>query len=66
MFDDIYFPPEEKGKREIEFEYLQQNGMSVTEYLTKFISLERFAPGLVATEKMRADRFIEKLIYPIR
>ena len=62
-FDDMYFPPEEKRKRELEFEHLEQKGMSVAEYLAKFISLEkfapfsleRFAPCLVANEKMRVD-----------
>lgn len=48
------------------FEYLQQIGMQVDEYLAKLISLEMFAPGLVTTEKMHDDCFIEGLIYPIR
>ena len=51
VFDDIYFPPEEKRKRELEFEHVEQKGMFVAEYFAKFISLERFAPGLVANEK---------------
>lgn len=37
------------------FEYLEQWFMSMTEYLAKFICLERFAPGLVATKKMWVD-----------
>ena len=65
-FDDMYFPPEKKRKRELEFEHLEQKGMSVAEYLAKLICLERFAPGLVANEKTRADRFFEGLIYPIK
>lgn len=32
--------------------------MSVAEYLAMLFSLERFAPGLVATEKMRADQLL--------
>ena len=51
VFDDMYFPHEEKRKRELEFEHLEQKSMFVAEYLAKFISLVRFAPGLVANEK---------------
>ena len=40
--------------------------MFVAEYLAKFICLERFASSLVAIEKMRANRFFEGLIYPIK
>lgn len=52
VFNDMHFPPKEKSKRELEFEHLQQKGMLVAKYLVKFISLERFTSGLVATEKM--------------
>lgn len=35
-------------------------------YPAKFVNLERFAPTLVATENMQANRFFEGLIYPTR
>lgn len=62
----MYFLFEEKIRRELEFEYLEQEGMWVAEYLTKFISLQRFAPSLLATEKIWANQFFEGLIYPIK
>lgn len=56
-------PPEKKRKRELEFKHFEQKGMSVVTYFVNFISSERFASGLVATEKIQADRFFEALIY---
>lgn len=63
VFDDMNFPLEKKRKRELEFKHFEQKGMSVVTYLVKFISLEMFAPGLVATKKIWANRFFEALIY---
>lgn len=55
VFGKIYFPPKEKRKRELEFEYLEQKDMLVVEYFANFISLERFSPGPIAIKKMRTD-----------
>lgn len=66
MFDDMYFPPEERRGRGNQNLNTWQKGTLVAEYLAKFISLERFAPSLVSIEKIKADRFFEGLIYLIK
>lgn len=40
---------------------MEMGTMIVAEYEAKFTSQERFAPGLIATEEMQADRFFKGL-----
>ena len=44
-------------KKALEFAILVQKDDSVREYAKKFLQLERFAPGGLATDRARADKF---------
>ncbi|XP_069149602.1 uncharacterized protein [Solanum lycopersicum] len=56
----------ERDRKRAEFEGLQQNGMSVTEYEGKFHALARHASMILPTEAERVRRFVKGLIIPIR
>ena len=65
-FNDRFFPTSVRKQKAREFTNLVQGGATVEQYARRFIELERFAPHLVATEEMRADRFQEGLRHDIR
>ena len=56
-FNGQYFPESVVQKKALEFSTLAQRDDSVREYAKKFLQLERFAPGSLATDKARADKF---------
>jgi hypothetical protein len=44
-----------------EFEDLKQGSMTVSEYVTRFTKLSRYAPGNVDTDKKKQDGFLNGL-----
>ncbi|XP_063942652.1 uncharacterized protein LOC135150319 [Daucus carota subsp. sativus] len=66
LFFDKYFPTCMKNEMEMKFLGLKQEGMFVSEYLSKFLELSRFAPHQVNTEARKCQRFQEGLKPQIR
>ena len=56
-FNGQYFPESVVQKKALEFTTLAQREDSVREYAKNFLQLELFAPGILATDKARADKF---------
>ncbi|XP_041020441.1 uncharacterized protein LOC121262076 [Juglans microcarpa x Juglans regia] len=56
-FDNRFFPESTKTQKAQEFAMLVQGNLIVEQYAAKFMELERFAPHLIATEKMQAQKF---------
>ncbi|KAF5469513.1 hypothetical protein F2P56_013578, partial [Juglans regia] len=65
-FDDRFFPVSVRRQKARKFNNLVQGDMTVEQYAWKFMELGRFAPHLIATEEMRAERFQEGLLPQIR
>ncbi|XP_058217472.1 uncharacterized protein LOC131328554 [Rhododendron vialii] len=63
LFENQYFPETYRDQLREQFEKLEQGNMTVSEYATKFQSLSRFAPELVASEERKCRRF-EKGLHP--
>ena len=62
LFLAHFLPQSVRDSRAREFETLVQiEQMSVMEYNIQFMRLSRYAPHLVATEKLRVQRFLEGL-----
>ncbi|KAF3782450.1 hypothetical protein EJ110_NYTH34320 [Nymphaea thermarum] len=57
-FFSTYFPAHAKNKKMREFLDLQQNQLSLEEYVTKYRHLEVYCPHLYTTDEARADKFI--------
>ena len=60
-FNDRFFPASVRRKKAREFSSLVQGSMTLEQYARKFIELGRFAPHLIATYEMQAERFQEGL-----
>ncbi|XP_021738194.1 uncharacterized protein LOC110704684 [Chenopodium quinoa] len=60
-FREKFYPPFLRKQKAQEFINLQMNNMSITEYYNKFINLSRFAPEVVPTEELKAQRFEQGL-----
>ena len=56
-----FYPPFLRKQKAQEFINLQMNNMSITEYYNKFMNLSRFAPEVVPTEELKAQRFEQGL-----
>ena len=56
-FNGQYFPESVVQKKTLEFSTLAQREDSVREYANNFLQLERFALGILATDKARADKY---------
>ncbi|XP_021848788.2 uncharacterized protein [Spinacia oleracea] len=52
-----FYPPYLKKQKAQELIELRMEGMSITEYYSKFIELSRFAHEVLATEELRAQIF---------
>ncbi|MQL70345.1 hypothetical protein Taro_002651 [Colocasia esculenta] len=61
IFRGKYFSERVKEKKAMEFAALKQKGMSVAEYDTQFACLAVYAPHLVGTERLKANRFMDGL-----
>src|SRR3954471_4909372 len=57
LFLDKYFPLTEREKKEEEFKSLEQENMTVDQYLVVFTRLARYFPELVSTEEKKASKF---------
>ncbi|XP_021859213.2 uncharacterized protein [Spinacia oleracea] len=56
-----FYPPYLKKQKCLEYTNLIMGTMTVNEYYTKFIELMRFAPEIVPTEAIKAQRFEQGL-----
>ncbi|KAF3777051.1 Transmembrane protein, partial [Nymphaea thermarum] len=57
-FFSTYFPVQARNKKMQEFLDLQQNHLSLEEYVTKYRHLEAYCPHLYTTAEARADKFV--------
>ncbi|KAF3785930.1 hypothetical protein EJ110_NYTH19151 [Nymphaea thermarum] len=57
-FFSTYFPVQARNKKMQEFLDLQQNHLSLKEYVTNYRHLEAYCPHLYTTAEARADKFI--------
>ena len=53
LFHNHYFREIVKDTKMEEFVQLQQNNMSVSQYVAKFLELSRFAPDFISTEERK-------------
>ncbi|KAF5470927.1 hypothetical protein F2P56_011413 [Juglans regia] len=56
-FDNRFFPDSVKQLKTQEFVILTQGGLTVEQYAAKFIALGSFAPHLISTQRMQAQKF---------
>ncbi|XP_056696332.1 uncharacterized protein [Spinacia oleracea] len=56
-----FYPPFMRKQKAQEFINLRMGNMTIAEYYSKFIALSRFAPEVVATEELKAQRFEQGL-----
>ncbi|XP_057247452.1 uncharacterized protein LOC104882935 [Beta vulgaris subsp. vulgaris] len=61
-----FYPPHLRKKKCLEFTNLRMGTMTVNEYYSKFIELMRFAPEMVPTEVLKAQRFEQGLTLSIQ
>ncbi|MQM05537.1 hypothetical protein Taro_038349 [Colocasia esculenta] len=61
IFRGKYFSERVKEKKAAEFAALKQKGMSVAEYEAQSTRLAVYAPHLVGTERLKANRFMDGL-----
>ncbi|XP_035547394.1 uncharacterized protein LOC118348922 [Juglans regia] len=57
VFNDRFFPLSVREAKTREFANLKQGAMTVRQYASKFVELSRFAPHLVLTESLKAEKF---------
>ncbi|XP_021742727.1 myb-like protein I [Chenopodium quinoa] len=58
---DKFYPPFLKKQKAQEFISLAMGDMSISEYYNKFMTLSRFAPEVVPTKELKAQRFEQGL-----
>ncbi|XP_057246764.1 uncharacterized protein LOC130589514 [Beta vulgaris subsp. vulgaris] len=61
-----FYPPHLRKKQCLEFTNLRMGTMTINEYYSKFIELMRFAPEMVPTEVLKAQRFEQGLTLSIQ
>ncbi|MQM01088.1 hypothetical protein Taro_033839 [Colocasia esculenta] len=61
IFRGKYFSERVKEKKAVKFAALKQKGMTVAEYEAQFTRLAVYAPHLVGTERLKANRFMDGL-----
>ncbi|XP_058215188.1 uncharacterized protein LOC131326417 [Rhododendron vialii] len=66
LFENQYFPESYREQLRNQFERLDQGDMTVSEYATRFQTLSRFAPELVATDGRKCRRFEKGLCLSIK
>ncbi|GFZ21694.1 hypothetical protein Acr_29g0008560 [Actinidia rufa] len=66
IFREKYIPRALQNAKCAEFKQLKQIGKTVAEYKKAFTNLAEYEPHLVATDKMRAQRFEDGLRYEIK
>ncbi|XP_043699969.1 uncharacterized protein LOC122650635 [Telopea speciosissima] len=60
-FNEKYFPAHVRNNMTEEFMDLKQKNMTVAQYESKFSQLCRYAPHMVVTEELKADKFVRGL-----
>ena len=65
-FKEHFIPSVDRDKKELEFLSLEQNVMTVAQYVAKFTALSRYCTHLVATEERKSTRFVRGLKTAIR
>ncbi|XP_070045311.1 uncharacterized protein [Nicotiana tomentosiformis] len=66
LFLEKFIPFTLREEYRRQFELLQQGGMFVTQYETRFVDLARHAIILLPTEREKVRRFIDGLTFSIR
>ena len=66
IFREKYVPRVIQNTKCLEFEQLKQLEMTIADYEGSFTNLAEYAPHLVATNEMRAQRFEDELKHEIR
>ena len=61
VFLDYYFSTSVCEKKEEDFIFLKQGGMTVTQYDKNFYRLARFGPSLVMNDRNRGKKFVNGL-----
>ena len=65
-FNVTYYPDQVREQKAREFSNIQQGTVTVSEFEQKFIQLERFAPGLCATERAQTNKFVWALRFALK
>ncbi|GFS40863.1 hypothetical protein Acr_00g0070950 [Actinidia rufa] len=66
MFENQYFPESYREQLRDKFEKFEQGTMTLSEYITQYQALSRFAPELVNTEEKKCRRFEKGLHSSVR
>ncbi|GFY88890.1 hypothetical protein Acr_06g0008300 [Actinidia rufa] len=66
MFENQYFPESYREQLRDKFEKFEQGTMTLSEYITQYKALSRFASELVNTEKKKCRRFEKGLHSSVR
>ncbi|XP_070054711.1 uncharacterized protein [Nicotiana tomentosiformis] len=66
LFLEKFIHVTQREEYHMQFKRLQQGGMTVTQYETRFMDLARHATILLPTEKEQVRRFIDGLTYTLR
>lgn len=66
LFNDKYFPESIPHMKEVEFNKLEQNNMTVSQYKAKFMELSQFVSHLVDNEERMIRMFLRDLKPEIR
>ncbi|GFY92626.1 hypothetical protein Acr_08g0010220 [Actinidia rufa] len=66
MFENQYFPESYREQLRDKFEKFEQGNMTLSEYITQYQALSRFAPELVNTEEKKCRRFEKGLHSSVR
>ncbi|GFZ15670.1 hypothetical protein Acr_25g0000790 [Actinidia rufa] len=66
MFENQYFPESYREQLRDKFEKFEQGTMTISEYITQYQALSRFAPELVNTEEKKCRRFEKGLHSSVR
>ncbi|XP_011625197.1 uncharacterized protein LOC105421034 [Amborella trichopoda] len=65
-FDEKYFPDSVRERKKVEFIELQQGGMTVEQYASKFAELSRYTPHIININTRKAAKFERGLRSDIR
>jgi len=60
-FNHQYFPQHARDRKREEFLGLEQRGMTLAAYISKFHAMERYCPEIYVTQEQRARRFVRGL-----
>lgn len=61
QFDGKFLPYHARNDLRLRFYELKQGNMTVDQYSAKFMELSRYAPEVICTEELKAERFVQGL-----